>query len=114
MMQWRTEARSLRVMELLDEANEPIRARPEAHQARVPQGLVLEEMIEKASHRHCVEMWNAYARCKDNRKGSHQKCAGWWTKYHDCLETTSPKLVLKMLEAVAQDDPDPNMDRLRQ
>jgi len=116
---WRTEARSLRLLELLDEAKTPMDERPEEHAVRVPDGIVFKEVIEKASHRHCVEMWDAYTKCKENRakkfgkENTHDKCKGWWSKYQDCLDDASPKLVLSMLEAVAKDDPDPNMVRLR-
>jgi len=88
-------------------------ARPEVHKVRLPDGLNFEDVIEKACHRHCIVAWEAYAQCKANRKGSHEKCNGWWKRYQHCLDASSPKLVLAALQAVADSDPDPNMDRLR-
>ena len=72
----------------------------------------IEEVVEKAAHRHCTEMWTAYSQCKDNRKGDHSKCTGCWKNYVNCLDTKTPELMLSMLESVAKTDADPNMERL--
>lgn len=110
---WRTEARSLRLIELFEEAGESIKARPESCRVRLPDGLDFEDVIEKATHRACVTAWEAYTACKANRKGSHEKCNGWWLRYKHCLDSSAPHIVLAALEAVASHDPDPNIVRLR-
>jgi len=111
---WRTEARSLRLMEGFDEALVAINARPEKHNVRLPDGLDFNDVIAKVCHKHCIVDWESYTQCKGLRKGSHEKCDGWWHRYKNCLDSSSPKIVLAALEGVAQYDHDPNMIRLRQ
>jgi len=110
---WRLEARSLRLMEKYDSANEAIAARPETHEIHLPEGLNLNQVVIQACHRHCAEVWSAYTKCKENRKKDHEKCSGWWRTYQHCLDNTAPRIVLTALEAMAENDPDPDMDRLR-
>ena len=113
MMLWRYEARSLRLLEMFEEANEAMAKRPEAHESRVPKNLDLNKAIDQACHRTCSELWTAYDRCLTKKKGDLGKCSGWYGTYINCVDTCTPKMVLNVLETMASDDPDPNMERLR-
>ena len=109
---WRLEARSLRLMQVFDEANEALDMRPQYHKPRLPAELDLNKNVEQACHRSCIELWSAYARCLDKKKGKHDACTGWYTTYLNCFDHCTPKMVLTALEAMASHDPDPNMERL--
>jgi len=87
--------------------------RPVEHKARFPPGLDLNASVEKACHRHCVTVWSAYERCREKQGGVHDKCSGWWQTYANCVDTCTPRLTLSVLETMAAEDPDPNMERLR-
>lgn len=110
---WRLEARSLRLMEMFLESDEALAKRPFPHETRLPQNLDLNSMVTKACHRRCSELWSAYDRCTNKKNGSHDKCTGWYQTYMNCFDSCSPRLVLNVLETMAEHDPDPNMDRLR-
>jgi len=109
---WRLEARSMRLMEIFDEASDAISQRPAGHQSRFPPGLDLNEKVEQACHRQCIEVWQAFDRCKAKKGGSFDNCSGWFGTYMNCADSCVPRLSLQVLEAMAMQDPDPNMDRL--
>ena len=108
---WRIDARSMRIMEMLHESNEAIDKYPEEKPIRMPE-IDLQEAVGQACHRQCEMLWTAYDTCKEKTK-SHEKCNGWWATYGNCLDTCSPKLTLRVLEALVQSDADPNMERLK-
>lgn len=112
---WRLEARSLRLMEVFEDANAAMAMRPEPNPVRIPEGLDLNKCVGQACHRHCIELWSAYARCLDKKKKSgdpHAACTGWYKTYTKCFDECGPRLVLSTLETMAAIDPDPNMERL--
>ncbi len=45
---------------------------------------------------------------------SHEACNGWFTRYTHAMETCSYKTVLKVLNAMTEDDPDPNVQKTRE
>eukprot|EP00310_Coccolithus_braarudii_P017073 CAMPEP_0183335258 /NCGR_PEP_ID=MMETSP0164_2-20130417/3618_1 /TAXON_ID=221442 /ORGANISM="Coccolithus pelagicus ssp braarudi, Strain PLY182g" /LENGTH=192 /DNA_ID=CAMNT_0025504595 /DNA_START=37 /DNA_END=615 /DNA_ORIENTATION=+ len=111
---WRLEARSKLLIEMFDEATEAIEARPEPHENRTiaTQGIDLNVVVDQACHRQCDAPWKSYQTCME-RLEEHKACNGWYRTYVNCLDTKAPNLVLKVLQAVSEDDPDPNVQRLR-
>jgi len=110
---WRLEARSLRLMEIFEEASDALSQRPADHPSRFPPGLDLNEKVEQACHRQCIELWSAFDRCKAKKGGSFEKCSGWFGTYLNCADACVPRLTLNVLETMASQDPDPNVERLR-
>ena len=49
----------------------------------------------------------------DKKKGDQEACNGWYSTYLSAWETCTTDLSLKVLETMAKEDPDPNMERLR-
>ena len=112
---WRLDARSKLILEQLDEANEAIEERPEPHENKTiaTQGIDLNVVVDQACHRQCEKMeWKAYSMCID-RMEEHSACSGWYRKYVNCLDDKGPRLVLKVLQAVTEDDPSKDVQRLR-
>ena len=77
-MLWRYEARSLRLMEMFDEADAAIQKRPLPHTSRIPADFDFNKAIDQACHRSCSELYTAYDRCMGKKKGDFQKCTGWY------------------------------------
>ena len=73
----------------------------------------LNASVEQACHRQKIELYDAYARCMDKKKGDQAACNGWYNTYLSAWETCTTDLSLKVLETMAKEDPDPNMERLR-
>jgi len=111
---WRLEARSKLLIEQLDEATEAIESRPEPHENRAiaTQGIDLNTVVDQACHRLCAQEWKAYSTCME-RLEEHTACNGWYKTYVNCLDRAAPKMVLKVLQAMTEEDPDPNVQRLR-
>ena len=84
-----------------------------ADRAALPKGMDLNASVEQACHRQKIELYDAYARCMDKKKGDQAACNGWYNTYLSAWETCTTDLSLKVLETMAKEDPDPNMERLR-
>ena len=110
---WRKNGRSMRLMEMFFEAQEALDKRPEQTAPRYPKGMDLNASVEQACHRQKIELYDAYARCMDKKKGDQAACNGWYSTYLSAWETCTTDLSLKVLETMAKEDPDPNMERLR-
>ena len=101
MMLWRYEARSLRLMEMFDEADAAIQKRPLPHTSRIPADFDFNKAIDQACHRSCSELYTAYDRCMGKKKGDFQKCTGWYMPSPSYLPLTPfrflPPLVMHLL-----------------
>ena len=119
MMLYRVEARSARLAEKMDEdgeTSEEIASRPTPHTPKGTESFDLNGAVEIACHRQCRVLWQAYARCKEEReeaKDPHKECNGWYETYIHCVDNQGPKLVLKAYQALTEDDPDKNIQLLR-
>lgn len=113
MEMWRLEARSLKLLDALDEANEAIDKRPAPHITKGTEQVNLTNALEKACHRQCTELWGAYTGCLDKTKKGHEACNGWYVTYTHCIDKCGPNLMLKVLKSMTEDDPDQNLQRLR-
>ena len=101
-------ARSARLAEKMDEdgeASEEIASRPPPHTPKGTESFALNGAVEIACHRQCRVLWQAYARCKEDReeaKDPHKECNGWYETYIHCVDNQGPKLVLKAYQALTQ------------
>jgi hypothetical protein len=73
---WRLEARSLRLMEIFEEASDALSQRPADHPSRFPPGLDLNEKVEQACHRQCIEVRGEQRRARTavfTRRAAHRR-----------------------------------------
>ena len=112
---FREATRAQIILDKLDEADAEIVKRPVPLKVKAVEGVDLSIYIDKACHRQSNIEWKAYEKCVAKKAaGSHEACNGWFTRYTHAMETCSYKTVLKVLNAMTEDDPDPNVQKTRE
>lgn len=125
MEMFREHARSMRLIEAMsDDGNSEaaIASYPKPHKLQVSKEINMEKALEVACHRKCGSFWRAYTKCQEelpkaikaDPKKSAEYCEGWFTTYTHCLDKTSTTMMLNVLTAMTKDDPEMNVQKLRQ
>jgi len=110
---FRIASRSALLVERLDESVEETSQRPEEVTLKATEGYDLTDLVDKACHRQSAVLWNAYMQCIDLEKGGHSACNGWWAQYQHSVEKCSYDVMWKVLRSMTEQDPDPNVQKIR-